>query len=44
MNTEELLDEVMKVKPEERFTLPGSLIERLVEPDKKLYEIWAEES
>jgi len=44
MSTKELLDEAMKLKPEERFTLVEGLIKSLDEPDKKLDEISAEES
>ena len=44
MSTRELLDEAMKLKPEERFTLVESLIKSLDEPDKKLDAIWAEEA
>lgn len=44
MNTKALLDEAMKLKPEERFTLVKGLIQSLDEPDKRLDEIWAEES
>ncbi len=44
MSTKELLDEAMKLKPEERFTLVEGLIKSLDEPDKKLDEIWTEES
>jgi putative addiction module component (TIGR02574 family) len=44
MGTKELLDEAMKLKPEERFSLVESLIKSLDEPDKKLDEIWAEEA
>ncbi len=44
MNTKALLDEAMKLKPEERFTLVEGLIQSLDEPDKRLDEIWAEES
>lgn len=44
MSTKELLDEAMKLKVEERFTLVEALIKSLDEPDKKLDEIWAEES
>lgn len=44
MGTKELLDEAMKLKPEERFTLVEGLIESLDEPDKKLDEIWAAEA
>jgi len=44
MGTKELLDEAMKLKPEERFSLVESLIKSLDEPDKKLDDIWAEEA
>jgi putative addiction module component (TIGR02574 family) len=44
MSTKELLDEAMKLKPEERFTLVEGRIKSLDELDKKLDEIWAEES
>jgi len=44
MSTKELLNEAMKLKPEERFTLVEGLIKSLDEPDKKLDEIWAEEA
>ncbi len=44
MSTKELLDEAMKLKPEDRFTLVEGLIKSLDEPDKRLDEIWAEES
>lgn len=44
MGREELLDEAMKLKPAERFSLVESLIKGLDEPDKKLDDIWAEEA
>ncbi len=44
MGTKELLDEAMKLKPQERLTLVEGLIKSLDEPDKKLDEIWAEEA
>ena len=44
MRTKELLDEAMKLKPEERFILVEGLIKSLDEPNKKLDEIWAEEA
>jgi len=44
MKTKELLDEAMKLKPEERFILVEGLIKSLDEPNKKLDEIWAEEA
>lgn len=44
MSTKELLDEAMKLKPDERLTLVEALIKSLDEPDKRLEEIWAEEA
>ena len=44
MSAKELLDEAMKLKPEDRFTLVEGIIKSLDEPDKKLDEIWAEEA
>ena len=44
MSAKGLLDEAMKLNPEERFTLVEGLIKSLDEPDKKLDEIWAEEA
>lgn len=44
MSTKELLEEALKLKPEERFTLVEGLIRSLDEPDKILDEIWAEEA
>ena len=44
MSTKELLDEAMKLKPEERLALIESLIRSLDEPDMKLDGIWAEEA
>ncbi|MFP7755656.1 addiction module protein [Thermodesulfobacteriota bacterium B35] len=44
MSTKELLDEAMKLKPEERLSLVEVLIQSLDEPDKRLDEIWAEEA
>ena len=44
MSAKELLNEAMKLKPEERFTLVEGLIKSLDEPDKKLDDIWVEEA
>ena len=44
MSTKDLLDEAMKLKPDERLLLVDGLIKSLDEPDKKLDEIWAEEA
>ena len=44
MHKEELLDEAIKLKPQERFRLVESLIKSLDEPDKNLDEIWGEEA
>ncbi len=44
MSTKELLEEALKLKPEDRFALVEGLIRSLDEPDKKLDDIWAEEA
>lgn len=44
MSTKELLGEALKLKPEDRFALVEGLIKSLDEPDKKLDDIWVEES
>lgn len=44
MGAKELLDEAMKLKPEDRAALIEGIIKSLDEPDKKLDEIWAEEA
>ena len=44
MSTKTLLDAAMKLKPEERLSLVEGLIQSLDEPDKRLDDIWAEES
>lgn len=44
MSTKELLEEALKLKPEDRFTLVEGLIRSLDEPDKKLDDIWAGEA
>lgn len=44
MGTKEIMEEALKLKPEERFTLVEGLIKSLDEPDKKLDAIWAEEA
>lgn len=44
MSTKEIMEQALKLKPEERFTLVEGLIKSLDEPDKKLDEIWAEEA
>lgn len=44
MSTKELLEEALKLKPEDRLALVEGLIKSLDEPDKKLDDIWAEEA
>ncbi len=44
MSTKQILEQALRLKPEERFTLIEGLIKSLDEPDKKLDEIWAEEA
>lgn len=44
MSTKEILEQALKLKPRERYTLVEGLIKSLDEPDKKLDEIWADEA
>ncbi len=44
MSNKEILEQAMKLKPEERFLLIEGLIQSLDEPDKKIDEIWAIEA
>ncbi|MFZ2959431.1 MAG: addiction module protein [Candidatus Ozemobacteraceae bacterium] len=44
MSVKEVLEEALKLKPEDRFMLVDGLIRSLDEPDKKLDEIWAVEA
>ena len=44
MSTEEILEQALKLKPEERVMLVEGIIKSLNEPDKKLDDIWAEEA
>jgi putative addiction module component (TIGR02574 family) len=44
MGTKEILEQALKLKPEERFALVESLIRSLDEPNMKLDDIWAEEA
>ena len=44
MGAKELLNEALKLRPDERFTLVEGLIKSLDEPDKQIDDIWAEES
>lgn len=44
LGAKELLNEAMKLKPDERFSLVDGLIKSLDEPDKHIDKIWAEES
>jgi len=44
MNTKELLEQAMQLKPVERLKLVESLIQSLDEPDKTVDDIWAEEA
>ena len=41
MSNKEILEQAMKLKPEERFLLIEGLIQSLDEPDKNIDEIWA---
>lgn len=44
MSTKEIMEQALKLKPKDRFTLVEGLIKSLDEPDEKLDEIWANEA
>lgn len=44
MSTKEILEQALKLKPKERYSLVEGLIKSLDEPDKKLDDIWAAEA
>lgn len=44
MNTKDVLEQALQLKPEERFLLVEGLLKSLDEPDQKLDAIWAEEA
>lgn len=44
MSTKEVLDNALKLKPEERFLVIEGLLRSLDEPDKGLDELWADEA
>ncbi|MDO8140477.1 MAG: addiction module protein [Candidatus Brocadiales bacterium] len=44
MGSKDILDQALKLKPEERFLIIEGLIVSLDQPDKKLDDIWAEEA
>jgi putative addiction module component (TIGR02574 family) len=44
MSSKEILEQALKLKPNERFMVVEGLIKSIDEPDKLLDEIWAEEA
>ena len=44
METKEILNQAMHLKPADKFLVIESLISSLDEPDKKIDEIWAKEA
>ena len=44
MGSKEILEQALKLKPKERFTVVEGLLKSLDQPDKKLDAIWAEEA
>jgi len=44
MSAKELLDEAMKLKPQDRISLVEILIQSLDEPNERLDEIWVQEA
>lgn len=44
MSSKEILEQALKLKPDERFMLIEGLIKSLDEPDSTIDAIWAEEA
>jgi putative addiction module component (TIGR02574 family) len=44
MSSKEILEQALKLKPDERFMVVEGLIKSIDEPDISLDEIWAEEA
>ncbi len=44
MNSKEILEEALKLKPDERFSVVEGILKSLDEPDISLDKIWAEEA
>lgn len=44
MGSQEILEQALRLKPEERFTLIEGLLRSLDEPDKQLDAVWADEA
>jgi len=44
MDSKEVLEQALNLKPEERFLVVEGLLRSLDEPDKELDAIWAEEA
>jgi putative addiction module component (TIGR02574 family) len=44
MNSKEILEQALKLKPDERFTVVEGLLRSLDEPDATLDGIWVEEA
>jgi len=44
MGSQEILEQALRLKPDERFTLVEGLLRSLDEPDKQLDALWADEA
>jgi putative addiction module component (TIGR02574 family) len=44
MNSKKILEEALKLKPDERFSVVEGILKSLDEPDISLDKIWAEEA
>lgn len=44
MRSQEILEQALHLKPEERFAVVEGLLRSLDEPDQKLDDIWADEA
>ena len=44
MGSQEILEQALRLKPDERFSVVEGLLRSLDEPDKQLDAIWADEA
>jgi len=44
MGSQEILEQALRLKPDERFTVVEGLLRSLDHPDQKLDDIWADEA
>lgn len=44
MNSRDILEQALKLKPDEKFMVVEGILKSLDQPDRSLDEIWAEEA